>query len=79
MILRGVRHRLSVNGRGEATTVSKEVRVNFSTLSVALISIIIFLPVLFLRIFITSVLGRFSMIIVASALADLLMNFALAP
>lgn len=60
----------SMDGRNE---------IGFAALSITLVDIVVFLPILFLQVFVADMLKQFSVVVVTSTLTSLLVGFTLTP
>nr|WP_299206450.1 efflux RND transporter permease subunit [uncultured Brumimicrobium sp.] len=53
--------------------------IGFSALSITLVDIVVFVPILFLQVFVADMLKQFSVVIITSTLTSLLVGFTLTP
>src|SRR3546814_1245820 len=53
--------------------------IGFSALSITLVDVVVFLPILFLQVFVADMLKQFSVVVVTSTLTSLLVSFTLTP
>lgn len=53
--------------------------IGFSALSITLVDVVVFLPILFLQVFVADMLKQFSVVVVSSTLTSLLVGFTLTP
>jgi HAE1 family hydrophobic/amphiphilic exporter-1 len=53
--------------------------IGFSALSITLVDVVVFLPILFLQVFVADMLKQFSVVVVTSTLTSLLVGFTLTP
>ncbi len=53
--------------------------IGFSALSITLVDVVVFLPILFLQVFIADMLKQFAVVVITSTLTSLLVGFTLTP
>jgi hydrophobic/amphiphilic exporter-1 (mainly G- bacteria), HAE1 family len=53
--------------------------IGFAALSITLVDVVVFLPILFLQVFVADMLKQFSVVVVTSTLTSLLVSFTLTP
>ncbi|MCC7464987.1 MAG: efflux RND transporter permease subunit, partial [Saprospiraceae bacterium] len=53
--------------------------IGFSALSITLVDVVVFLPILFLQVFVADMLKQFSVVVITSTLTSLLVGFTLTP
>jgi HAE1 family hydrophobic/amphiphilic exporter-1 len=53
--------------------------IGFSALSITLVDVVVFLPILFLQVFVADMLKQFSIVVITSTLTSLLVGFTLTP
>ena len=53
--------------------------IGFAALSITLVDVVVFLPILFLQVFVADMLKQFSVVVVTSTLTSLLVGFTLTP
>lgn len=53
--------------------------IGFSALSITLVDVVVFVPILFLKVFVADMLQQFSVVVVVSTLTSLLVGFTLTP
>jgi HAE1 family hydrophobic/amphiphilic exporter-1 len=53
--------------------------IGFSAISITLVDVVVFLPILFLQVFVADMLKQFSVVVVTSTLTSLLVGFTLTP
>lgn len=64
------KHKASLDGRME---------IGFSALSITLVDVVVFLPILFLQVFVADMLKQFSVVVITSTMTSLLVGFTLTP
>jgi HAE1 family hydrophobic/amphiphilic exporter-1 len=64
------KHEAAMDGRME---------IGFSALSITLVDVVVFLPILFLQVFVADMLKQFSVVVITSTLTSLLVGFTLTP
>jgi HAE1 family hydrophobic/amphiphilic exporter-1 len=55
------------------------IEIGFAALSITLVDVVVFLPILFLQVFVADMLKQFSVVVVTSTLTSLLVGFTLTP
>jgi HAE1 family hydrophobic/amphiphilic exporter-1 len=53
--------------------------IGFSAISITLVDVVVFLPILFLQVFVADMLKQFSIVVITSTLTSLLVGFTLVP
>lgn len=53
--------------------------IGFSVISITLVDVVVFLPILFLQVFVADMLKQFSVVVIVSTLTSLLVGFTLTP
>ncbi len=53
--------------------------IGFSALSITLVDVVVFLPILFIQVFVADMLKQFSVVVITSTLTSLLVGFTLTP
>ncbi|MBL7809656.1 MAG: efflux RND transporter permease subunit, partial [Saprospiraceae bacterium] len=53
--------------------------IGFSALSITLVDVVVFLPILFLQVFVADMLKQFSVVVITSTMTSLLVGFTLTP
>lgn len=53
--------------------------IGFSAISITLVDVVVFLPILFLQVFVADMLKQFSVVVITSTLTSLLVGFTLTP
>ncbi|KAF0239876.1 MAG: hydrophobic/amphiphilic exporter-1 (mainly G- bacteria) HAE1, partial [Chitinophagaceae bacterium] len=64
------KHQAAMDGRLE---------IGFAALSITMVDVVVFLPILFLQVFVADMLKQFSVVVVTSTLTSLLVGFTLTP
>ncbi len=72
------RHLEMGKGRREAALEGLQ-EIGFSVISITLVDVVVFLPILFLQVFVADMLKQFSVVVIASTLTSLLVSFTLTP
>lgn len=55
------------------------VEIKYAIISMTLVNVVVFLPILFLQVFVADMLKQFSVVVIVSTLASLLVSFTLTP
>jgi len=53
--------------------------IGYSALSITLVDVVVFVPILFLQVFVADMLKQFSVVIIVTVLTSLLVGFTLTP
>jgi len=72
------RHLDKGKGKREAS-MDGRMEIGFSALSITLVDVVVFLPILFLQVFVADMLKQFSVVVITSTLTSLLVGFTLTP
>jgi HAE1 family hydrophobic/amphiphilic exporter-1 len=68
------------NGKNKSIAAMEgRMEIGFSALSITLVDVVVFLPILFLQVFVADMLKQFSVVVVTSTLTSLLVGFTLTP
>jgi len=70
VVLENIQRHAAMDGRME---------IGFSALSITLVDVVVFLPILFLQVFVADMLKQFSVVVITSTLTSLLVGFTLTP
>ena len=67
-------------GKDKATAALEgRMEIGFSALSITLVDVVVFVPILFLQVFVADMLKQFSVVVITSTLSSLLVCFSLTP
>lgn len=67
-------------GKDKATAALEgRMEIGFSALSITLVDVVVFVPILFLQVFVADMLKQFSVVVITSTLSSLLVCFTLTP
>lgn len=72
------RHLDKKKGRREAAYDGR-MEIGYSAMSITLVDVVVFLPILFLQVFVADMLKEFSVVVITSTLTSLLVGFTLTP
>ncbi|MDP1744929.1 MAG: efflux RND transporter permease subunit [Bacteroidota bacterium] len=79
VVLENIQRHLDM-GKGKRTaSMDGRMEIGFSALSITLVDVVVFLPILFLQVFVADMLKQFSVVVVTSTLTSLLVGFTLTP
>ncbi|HSI91625.1 MAG TPA: efflux RND transporter permease subunit, partial [Adhaeribacter sp.] len=79
VVLENIQRHLDM-GKGKRTaSMEGRMEIGFSALSITLVDVVVFLPILFLQVFVADMLKQFSVVVITSTLTSLLVGFTLTP
>jgi HAE1 family hydrophobic/amphiphilic exporter-1 len=79
VILENIQRHLDM-GKDKATAALEgRMEIGFSAISITLVDVVVFLPILFLQVFVADMLKQFSIVVITSTLTSLLVGFTLVP
>ncbi|MDO9184944.1 MAG: efflux RND transporter permease subunit [Bacteroidia bacterium] len=79
VVLENIQRHLDM-GKGKRTaSMEGRMEIGFSAISITLVDVVVFLPILFLQVFVADMLKQFSVVVVTSTLTSLLVGFTLTP
>lgn len=79
VILENIQRHLDMGKEKRAAAMDGRMEIGFSALSITLVDVVVFLPILFLQVFVADMLKQFSVVVVVSTLTSLLVGFTLTP
>ncbi|MGE0019667.1 MAG: efflux RND transporter permease subunit [Draconibacterium sp.] len=79
VILENIQRHLDMGKEKRAASMDGRMEIGFSALSITLVDVVVFLPILFLQVFIADMLKQFSVVVITSTLTSLLVGFTLTP
>lgn len=79
VILENIQRHLDMGKEKRVAALEGRMEIGFSALSITLVDVVVFLPILFLQVFVADMLKQFSIVVVTSTLTSLLVCFTLTP
>lgn len=79
VILENIQRHLDMGKEKRTASLEGRMEIGFSALSITLVDVVVFLPILFLQVFVADMLKQFSVVVVTSTLTSLLVGFTLTP
>lgn len=79
VVLENIQRHLDM-GKGKRTAaMDGRMEIGFSAVSITLVDVVVFLPILFLQVFVADMLQQFAVVVVVTVLTSLLVGFTLTP
>jgi len=79
VVLENIQRHLDMKKNKRAAALDGRMEIGFSALSITLVDVVVFVPILFLQVFVADMLKQFSVVVVTSTLTSLLVGFTLTP
>ncbi len=79
VVLENIQRHLDMGKEKHAAALDGRMEIGFSALSITLVDVVVFLPILFLQVFVADMLKQFSIVVITSTLTSLLVGFTLTP
>ena len=79
VVLENIQRHLDMKKDKRVAALDGRMEIGFSALSITLVDVVVFLPILFLQVFVADMLKQFSVVVVTSTLTSLLVGFTLTP
>ncbi|MCB0738871.1 MAG: efflux RND transporter permease subunit, partial [Bacteroidetes bacterium] len=79
VVLENIQRHLDMGKEKRTAAMDGRMEIGFSALSITLVDVVVFLPILFLQVFVADMLKQFSVVVVTSTLTSLLVGFTLTP
>lgn len=79
VVLENIQRHLDMGKGKRIASMDGRMEIGFSALSITLVDVVVFLPILFLQVFVADMLKQFSVVVVTSTLTSLLVGFTLTP
>lgn len=79
VVLENIQRHLDMGKKKRVASMDGRMEIGFSALSITLVDIVVFLPILFLQVFVADMLKQFSVVVITSTLTSLLVGFTLTP
>jgi HAE1 family hydrophobic/amphiphilic exporter-1 len=79
VVLENIQRHLDMGKDKRIAAMDGRMEIGFSAISITLVDVVVFLPILFLQVFIADMLKQFSVVVITSTLTSLLVGFTLTP
>ena len=79
VVLENIQRHLDMGKEKRVAAMDGRMEIGFSALSITLVDVVVFLPILFLQVFVADMLKQFSIVVITSTLTSLLVGFTLTP
>lgn len=79
VVLENIQRHLDMGKEKRTASLEGRMEIGFSAVSITLVDIVVFLPILFLQVFVADMLKQFSVVVITSTLTSLLVGFTLTP
>lgn len=79
VVLENIQRHLDMGKSKRTAAMEGRMEIGFSALSITLVDVVVFLPILFLQVFVADMLKQFSVVVITSTLTSLLVGFTLTP
>jgi len=79
VVLENIQRHLDMGKEKRVASLDGRMEIGFSALSITLVDVVVFLPILFLQVFVADMLKQFSVVVITSTLTSLLVGFTLTP
>lgn len=79
VVLENIQRHLDMGKGKREASMEGRMEIGFSALSITLVDIVVFLPILFIQVFVADMLKQFSVVVITSTLTSLLVGFTLTP
>lgn len=79
VVLENIQRHLDKGKEKREASMDGRMEIGFSALSITLVDVVVFLPILFLQVFVADMLKQFSVVVITSTLTSLLVGFTLTP
>jgi HAE1 family hydrophobic/amphiphilic exporter-1 len=79
VVLENIQKHLDKGREKKTAAMDGRMEIGFAALSITLVDVVVFLPILFLQVFVADMLKQFSVVVVTSTLTSLLVGFTLTP
>ena len=79
VVLENIQKHLDRGKDKRTAALDGRMEIGFAALSITLVDVVVFLPILFLQVFVADMLKQFSVVVVTSTLTSLMVSFTLTP
>ena len=79
VVLENIQRHIDMGKDKRVAAMDGRMEIGFSAISITLVDVVVFLPILFLQVFVADMLKQFSIVVITSTLTSLLVGFTLTP
>ncbi len=79
VILENIQRHLDMGEDKRKAAYNGRMEIGFSAVSITLVDVVVFMPILFIQVFVAGMLKQFSVVVITSTLTSLLVGFTLTP
>ena len=79
VVLENIQRHLDMGKEKRSAAIEGRMEIGYSAISITLVDVVVFLPILFLQVFVADMLKQFSVVVITSTLTSLLVGFTLTP
>src|SRR5690554_3447674 len=79
VVLENIQRHLDMGKEKRKAAMDGRMEIGFSALSITLVDVVVFVPILFLQVFVADMLQQFAVVVVVTVLTSLLVGFTLTP
>ena len=79
VILENIQRHLDMGEDKRKAAFNGRMEIGFSAVSITLVDVVVFMPILFIQVFVAGMLKQFSVVVITSTLTSLLVGFTLTP
>lgn len=79
VVLENIQKHLDKGKEKRTAAMDGRMEIGFAAVSITLVDVVVFLPILFLQVFVADMLKQFSVVVITSTLTSLLVGFTLTP
>ncbi len=79
VILENIQRHLDMGENKREAAYNGRMEIGFSAVSITLVDVVVFMPILFIQVFVAGMLKQFSVVVITSTLTSLLVGFTLTP
>jgi HAE1 family hydrophobic/amphiphilic exporter-1 len=79
VVLENIQRHLDMKKDKRTAALDGRMEIGFAAVSITLVDVVVFLPILFLQVFVADMLKQFSIVVITSTLTSLLVGFTLTP
>jgi HAE1 family hydrophobic/amphiphilic exporter-1 len=79
VVLENIQRHLDMKKNKREASFVGRMEIGYSAISITLVDVVVFLPILFLQVFVADMLQQFSVVVITSTLTSLLVGFTLTP
>jgi len=79
VVLENIQRHLDLGKERRIASMDGRMEIGFTAVSITLVDVVVFLPILFLQVFVADMLKQFAVVVITSTLTSLLVGFTLTP